>query len=359
MYFQFNDSNSSKSIIPNSILSEWELELITIEEGKASFAFNSGYSAIISTFITLFDGTHNHIVSSNKINNETYDILNRLSSEFGIKTTFVNISNLEEVKTSITEDTFCLYAESLSSLDCTLASLEDLSMIALQNNIPLVVDSTLTPPVILRCSDYADILCIDTSKYYNGHTTDSSGAVIDTGRFDWSNIKFKNTFTSEELEQDDPFISKLRTHTAKEEGNLIIPKVAYDLIILSKTLNIRVREQSRISRALIRYLEMEGYKVLKSHQSLLSGAIFYIDLGSYDRASKFIELCEKYKFALNHTYSCLVYTMVTHISNIFYSQLYKEFLEERSGVVRISIGIEDGDLLLQKLDLVINELKYI
>lgn len=109
--------------------------------------------------------------------------------DFGINTTFVDIHNLDEVENAITENTKCIYFETLGNPNSDIADLEALANLAHKYNIPAVVDNTFATPYLVRPIEYGvDIVIHSATKFIGGHGTSLGGIIVDSGNFDWEKV---------------------------------------------------------------------------------------------------------------------------------------------------------------------------
>ncbi len=108
----------------------------------------------------------------------------------GIKVNFVPSGNSDEFRKAITAKTKAIYAESIGNPKLDVTDIEELSEIAHANGIPLILDNTVSP-YLLRPIDFgADIVVYSATKFLGGHGTSIGGAIVDSGKFDWTSGKF-------------------------------------------------------------------------------------------------------------------------------------------------------------------------
>ncbi len=262
--------------------------LAAMEGTEAANVSSSGMGSISSVLLQLCS-QGDHIVSSRTIYGGTYAFLKNFTPKFGISTSFVDITDLDKVKSAIQKNTKVLYIESVSNPLLEIADIRELSKIAKENNLKLVVDNTFSPlqisPVILG----ADVVIHSLTKFING-TSDTVGGVI--------------CGTNE-------FIESLRN--VNDGASMLLGPVMDSLRAASvlknlRTLHIRMKKHSENAMHLAEKFENDGYKIiypgLQSHpqhelyKSLYNeeygfGGMLTLDAGSLEQADELMELMQK------------------------------------------------------------------
>lgn len=183
--FGLADAGNIYGRLTNSTQDVFERRVAALEGGVAALATASGAAAISYTIQTLAAGG-GHIVAQKTIYGGTYNLLAHTLPEYGIKTTFVDIHNLEEVKAAILPNTKAIFIEALGNPNSDIPNVEDLSEIAHAVKVPLVIDSTFATPYLFRPIEHgADIVVHSATKFIGGHGTTLGGVIVDSGRFDW------------------------------------------------------------------------------------------------------------------------------------------------------------------------------
>ncbi len=167
-----------------------EQRMAQLEGGAAALALSSGTSAIFYTIINICR-QGDEIVSTNNLYGGTFSQFNSILPQFGIKVHMVDPSDLDNIKAAINGKTRALYCETIGNPTMSMTDMEGLAEIARNHNLPLIVDSTFTPPSIFRPFEYgADIVIHSLTKWIGGHGTSIGGIAIDSGKFDWTDPKF-------------------------------------------------------------------------------------------------------------------------------------------------------------------------
>ncbi len=262
--------------------------LAAMEGTEAANVSASGMGAISSVLLQLC-AQGDHIVSSRTIYGGTYAFLKNFTPKFGIETSFVDITDLEKVKASITGHTKILYCESVSNPLLEIADIRALSKIAKEHKLTFVVDNTFSPLQISPAVLGADVVIHSLTKFING-TSDTVGGVICASNDFIDGLRNVNDGASMLL---GPVMDSLRSASVLK--NL-------------RTLHIRMKKHSENALYLAQRFEQDGYKVmypgLKSHpqhqlyQSLYNqeygfGGLLTLDAGSLEKADDLMELMQE------------------------------------------------------------------
>lgn len=262
-----------------------EQRLAALEGGIGAVVTASGASAISTTFLTLLKAG-DHIVSSNSLYGGTYNLFNVTLPRFGINTTFVDPSNIENFRTNIQENTKAIFVESLGNPKLDIINLKAVAKIAQEFKIPFIVDNTVTSPALLNPIQYgANIVVHSLTKYITGNGTSLGGAIIDAGTFDWSSGRFPE-FTEpspgyhgliyHQALGNAAFIAKIRVEGLRDLGAALSPFNAFQIIQGLETLPIRIQKHSENALALAEWLEKQDAVAWVNYPGLKSSA--YHDL---------------------------------------------------------------------------------
>lgn len=263
-------------------------QLAALEDTQAAYAAASGMGAISSVVLQLC-GRDDHVVASNTIYGGTYALLHDyLPSRTGITTSFVDVTDLGAVRAAMTDRTRMLYTEVLANPTLAVADLPALAEIAHERGVPLVVDNTFSPLMVTPTRWGADIVIHSLTKFINGASDIIAGAVCGS----------------------DAFIQSLMD---VHHGSLMLlgptmdPKVAHEISLRIPTLAVRMAEHCRRAQIFAERLDREGVRVsypgLPSHpghqrlRRMLNpgygfGGLLTIDLGTVERASRFMEILQ-------------------------------------------------------------------
>jgi len=314
-------------------------QLAALEGTEAAYCTASGMSAISATLLQLCDA-QDHIVSSNTIYGGTYALLHDLlPPKTGIKSTLVDITDLEAVEAAITERTRVIFTESISNPTLRVANIPGLSEIAQRHGIKLVVDNTFSPLILSPKELGADIVVHSMTKFINGASDYIAGAVC----------------------ADQAFIQELMDlHTGMLMilGPTMDPQVAFNISLRIPHLPLRMKEHSMRAQIFAERLQARGlivtYPGLPSHpdHDLLSklqcaeygyGGILTLDVGTETLANELMDLLQN-KHHFGYVAVSLGYfdTLMSCSGSSTSSEMTDEDKDAAGispGLVRMSLGI--------------------
>lgn len=167
-----------------------EERMSLLEGGVGALASASGTSAIFSTIVNLAK-QGDEIVSANNLYGGTFTLFNDILPQFGITTRFVKPQDFDKMEAAVNGRTRALYVEAIGNPALDVADLDAVSAIAKRHGLPLVVDATFATPYLLRPFEHgADIVVHSLTKWLGGHGTALGGIVVDGGTFDWTDSRF-------------------------------------------------------------------------------------------------------------------------------------------------------------------------
>ncbi|MHA1237804.1 MAG: O-acetylhomoserine aminocarboxypropyltransferase/cysteine synthase family protein [Candidatus Odinarchaeia archaeon] len=353
-----------------------EKRISLLEGGVAALTTSSGQAA--STLAVLnITKSGEEIVSSTDLYGGTYNLFAVTLKKLGITTHFVDPSDPSNFTAAINDKTRLIYVETLGNPKLDMIDLKEVSKVAHENNIPLIVDNTVTTPYLLRPFEHgADIVVHSATKYIGGHGTSLGGLIVDSGNFDWeASGKFP------EIVEDDPsyhgvnyikqfgkaaYVYKARCQLLRDLGPQMSPFNAFLLLQGLETLHLRMRRHCENAQAIAEFLEDHPkvswvrYPGLKSHPThkLASkylkngfGALIGFGIkGGLEAGIKFIENLKLFKHVANIGDAR---SLAIHPASTTHQQLSKEE-QLLTGVtedfIRLSIGLEDVDDLIEDLD---------
>jgi len=167
-----------------------EKRIAELDGGVAAVAVASGTSAIFHAVINICKAG-DEIVAASNLYGGTHTMFKSVLPQFGITTTFVNVHDHAAFKKAITPKTRAVFIETIGNPALEVADIEAIAKIAHDAKLPLIVDSTFTPPTLLRPIEHgADIVVHSLTKWIGGHGSAIGGIVVDGGKFDWTDEKF-------------------------------------------------------------------------------------------------------------------------------------------------------------------------
>lgn len=298
--------------------------------------------------------------------------------KLGIECTFVNPdSSEEEIQKAFRHETKGLFGETLSNPGCKVLDIEKFARIAHGNGVPLIIDNTFATPINCRPFEWGcDIVTHSTTKYMDGHATQVGGCIVDSGRFDWNAnaAKFTGLTTPDEsyhgLTYKKAFgkmayITKLVAQLMRDLGSTPSPQNSFLLNLGLETLHLRVRRHCANAQKVAEFLQEDQhvawvrYCGLKDDESYELGQKYLPDgscgvmsfglKGDRGTAIKFMDSLELVNIATHvaDSRSC-----VLHPASHTHRQLSDEQLKEAGiapGQIRLSVGIEDADDIIDDL----------
>ena len=313
--------------------------IAAMENTESATVFGSGMGAITSTLLQLCK-SGDHVVSSRTVYGGTYAFLKNFASQLNISTSFVDITDLESIKKSITKDTKVIYCEAVSNPLLEVADLSEISKIAKKAGILLIVDNTFSPLSVLPANLGADIVIHSITKFINGTSDTIAGVVCGS----------------------EDFINQLRD--VNDGASMLLGSTLDSLRAASvlknlRTLHIRIKKHSENAMYLAKMFEIDGVKTvypgLASHPShkLYSsfidheygyGGLLTIDAGYLKKANKLMELMQEknvgYLAVSLGFYKTLFSTPGSSTSSEIPEQEQKE-MGLNEGLIRFSIGLDN------------------
>ncbi len=355
-----------------------EKRVAAMENGAAALALSSGTSGVYYSVINICrDG--NEIVSSKNIYGGTYTMFNDILPDYGIKTSFVDVNNHDEVRGAINENTRMVFTEVIGNPALDVTNIKALATLAAEYNLPLVVDSTFTTPYLFNPLDHgADIVIHSLTKWLGGHGTGIGGIVVDSGKFNWKDEKF-DLYNREEksygglrfahdLGDLSPlaFILRMRLVPLRNLGACISPDNAWQFLQGIETLHLRVQRHCDNAIALAEYLvnhpavSWVRYPGLKSDPSYplaekqfrngFGGMVVFGVKGGREKGERFINRLRLVSHLANVGDAK---SLAIHPASTTHSQLSDDALKAcgiPADMVRISVGIEHIDDIIADID---------
>ena len=322
-----------------------EDKIAALEEGEAAVATSSGMGAISSTLWTVLKAG-DHIVTDKTLYGCTFALMCHGLTRFGIDVTFVDTSNLDEVKNAMKENTRVVYLETPANPNLKIVDLEALSKLAHTNpNTLVIVDNTFATPYMQKPLKLgADIVVHSVTKYINGHGDVIAGLVI----------------TNKELADQIRFVG-LKDMT----GAVLGPQDAYYIIRGMKTFEIRMERHCKNAKKVVEFLnkhpkiERVYYPGLETHPGHEIAKKQMKDFGamiSFELKGGF----EAGKTLLNNLKLCSLAvslgdteTLIQHPASMTHSPYTKEEREAAGitdGLVRLSVGLENVEDIIADLE---------
>lgn len=352
-------------------------KIAALEGGVGAMLTSSGQAANFYAVFNICEAG-DHIVTSNEIYGGTYNLFGVTMKKLGIECTFVNPeSSEEEIQQAFRPNTKVLFGETISNPGCKVLDIEKFARIAHKNGVPLIIDNTFATPINCRPFEWGcDIVTHSTTKYMDGHATQVGGCVVDSGNFDWDAHadKFPGLTTPDEsyhgLTYTKAFgkmayMTKLTAQLMRDLGSIPSPQNAFLLNLGLETLALRVRQHCANAQKVAEFLHNDPHVAWVTYCGLKDDASYelgrkYLPNGSCgvmsfglkgdrDTAIKFMDSLELINIA---THVADARSCVLHPASHTHRQLSEQQLKEAGiapDLIRLSIGIEDADDLIDDL----------
>lgn len=325
----------------NPTVQVWEKVVADLEGGERGIAFSSGMAAISTTLFALLR-PGDHVVASQSLYAATTEILNRDLREFGVETTFVDPTRPEQFLDATTSKTKLIYMESPDNPGLLLTDIEAVARVAKTRGILTIADNTFCSPYNQRPLELGvDIVVHSATKYLSGHSDVVAGVVV----------------TSNDLAAKIWRMQKLL-------GGCLDPHAAWLLLRGAKTLAVRVERSNDNAMAVARALEAHPkvervmYPGLESHPQHelarrqmhgFGGMISFEVRGGREAGIRFVQST---RIAVLAVSLGGVETLIEHPASMTHATLSDDELRSAGvspGLIRLSVGIEDADDLIDDL----------
>jgi O-acetylhomoserine (thiol)-lyase len=368
------------SRISNPTVAVLEERLAALEGGAGAIATASGQAALHLAVATLM-GAGGHVVASGSLYGGSHNLLGYTLPRFGITTTFVEPRDLDAWRRAIRPETRLLFGETLGNPGLDVLDIPSVAAIAHEAKLPLLVDSTFTTPWLMRPFELgADLVHHSATKFLCGHGTVIGGVLVDSGRFDWEASGKYPTLTApyegfhkmdfEEESGTRAFLLRARREGLRDFGACMAPMTAFQILQGIETLHLRMPRHVENTRRVVAYLaahpmvEKVMYPELSSHpdqalcRKLLpkgAGAVFAFDMkGGRPAGRAFIEALRVFSHLANVGDAK---SLVIHPATTTHYRMSDEDLKKAAitaGTVRLSIGLEDPEDLIDDLGRALN-----
>jgi O-acetylhomoserine (thiol)-lyase len=363
------------SRISNPTTAVLEQRVAALEGGIGAIATASGQAALHLAICTLM-GAGSHIVASTALYGGSQNLLHYTLRRFGIETTFVKPGDIDGWRAAVRPNTQLFFGETVGNPGLDVLDMPTVSQIAHEAGVPLLVDSTLTSPWLIKPFDHgADLVYHSATKFLSGHGTVIGGVLVDGGSFDWERsgkfaelteayAGFHNMVFSEESTVG-AFLLRARREGLRDFGACLSPHSAWLILQGIETLPLRMARHMENTTRVVEFLAAHplvsrvGHPMLESHpshalaQKLLprgAGSVFSFDIaGSRQQGRAFIEALKVFSHLANVGDAK---SLVIHPASTTHFRMTDEALAAAGigpGTIRLSIGLEDPADLIDDL----------
>ena len=378
--FNLERSGHVYSRLSNPTNAVLEQRVAALEGGIGAITTASGQAALHLAIVTLM-GAGSHIVASTALYGGSQNLLHYTLRRFGIETTFVKPGDIDGWRAAVRPNTKLFFGETVGNPGLEVLDIPTVSEIAHEAGVPLLVDSTMTSPWLIRPLEHgADLIYHAATKFLSGHGTVIGGIVVDGGSFDWdaASKKAPGKFTELTAPYDGyhnmvfteestvgAFLLRARREGLRDFGACMSPHTAWLILQGIETLPLRMARHMSNTHKVVEFLASHpfvarvGHPMLESHPShtlakkLLprgAGSVFSFDMkGNREQGKKFIEALQLFSHLAN-VGDCR--SLVIHPASTTHFRMSDEALAAggiTQGTIRLSIGLEDPDDLIDDL----------
>jgi O-acetylhomoserine (thiol)-lyase len=360
--------------LTNPTIDAFEKRIAALEGGIGAVATASGMAAISYALLNIAE-SGDEIIAAATLYGGTYTLFTHTFKQFGITVKLVDPDDLKAYEGAITDKTKAIFIETLGNPGINVADFEGISAIAHAHGLPLIVDNTFASPYLCRPFEFgADVVIHSATKFIGGAGTSIGGVVVDSGRFDWSQGRFKRLVEPDasyhglsyyESFKEAAYIVKLRVTLLRDIGACLSPFNAFLLAQGLETLSLRLERHvyntERVVEFLKRHEKVEWinypkladspyYERAQKYLPKGAGAVFTFGVkGGFEAGKKIIEAVSIFSHLANIGDAK---SLIIHPASTTHSQL-TESEQVTSGVrpelIRVSVGIEHIDDLLEDL----------
>ena len=381
--FGLADPGNIYSRLTNTTQDVLEKRIAALEGGVGALAVASGAAAITYSILNI-TRAGDHIVSAKTIYGGTYDLLQHTLVPYGITTTFVDPSDVNNFEKAIRPNTKAVFIETFGNPNGNVIDIEAVAAIAHAHKIPLVIDNTFATPYLLRPIEHgADVVVHSATKFIGGHGTTIGGVIVDSGKFDWKASGKFPQFTQPEASYhgivfDDAcgpaaYITRARATLLRDIGATLSPVSCFVFLQGLETLSLRVERHVANALKVVDFLSKHPKVAIVNHPSLPShpdhalyqryfpnggGSIFTFEIkGGRKEAFQFIDSLQIFSLLAN---VADVKSLVIHPATTTHSQLTDAELADQGifqSTIRLSIGTEHVDDIIADLSQAFDKIK--
>ncbi len=361
-------------------------KIAALEGGTAAMLTSSGQAA---NFYAVFNIANcgDHVVCASTVYGGTFNLFSVTMKKMGIDFTFVSpYCTDEELEAAFKPNTKAVFGETIANPALVVLDIERFAKAAHSHGVPLIIDNTFATPYLCRPFEFgADIVTHSTTKYMDGHGAAVGGCIVDSGKFDWNKYadKFPGLTTpddsyhgvtyTERFGLEGAFITKATAQLMRDFGSIQSPQNAFLLNLGLESLHVRMERHSsnalKIAQFLknhpliswVKYSGLEGDKdydlAMKYLPKGQCGVVSFGVKGGRKAAEAFMK---ELKLCSIETHVADARTCCLHPASATHRQMNDEELVAAGvspDLVRLSVGIENADDLIEDLDQALNTLK--
>ena len=353
-------------------------KICALEGGTAAMLTGSGQAA---NFMAVFNiaGCGDHIVASSAIYGGSFNLFSVTMKKMGLETTFIDPDcTEEELNAAFRPNTKAVFGETIANPALTVLDIEKFAKAAHAHGVPLIVDNTFATPINCRPFRWgADIVTHSTTKYMDGHASALGGAIVDSGKFDWTAYpdKFPGLCTPDDSYHgvtytqrfglDGAFITKCTAQLMRDFGCVQSPQSAFLLNLGLESLPFRMKQHCANAQAVAEYLQ--GHEKVKwvkyaglkgdkyydlAHKYMPGGTCGVISFGLYGGRKAAETFMKHLKLGTIETHVADSHTCCLHPASSTHRQMSDAELEAAgvgADLIRLSCGLENAQDLIEDI----------
>ncbi len=327
----------------NPTVSALEKRLGLMEQVETAVCFATGMAATTTLFLSLLK-SGDHIICSDVVYGGTVRLIEQVLKKFGVSASFVDTSQLENIKKTLQKNTQLIFIETPANPTLKLTDIAKVADIAHENNIPLVVDNTFLTAALQKPFELgADIVLYSTTKYIDGHNATVGGALL-----------AKN-----------PELTEKFYFNRNAVGSIQSPFDAWLILQGVKTLELRLLKHSENALSVAHFLENHSQVAAVTYPGLSNfsqselankqhinhgGMLTFEVTGGYEQAVRFMNSVKLCALAENLG---AVETIITHPASMTHVPIPKEqrlAIGIADGLIRLSVGLENANDIIADLN---------
>ncbi|MFJ2618938.1 bifunctional o-acetylhomoserine/o-acetylserine sulfhydrylase [Glutamicibacter sp. NPDC087344] len=363
-----------------------ENRIADLEGGVGALLLSSGQAATTFAILNIAEAG-DHLVASPSLYGGTQNLLKHTLKKLGVEVTFVaDPDNLQEWRDAVKPNTKAFFGETISNPRQDVLDIEGISAIAHEVGVPLLVDSTLATPYLIRPIEWgADIVIHSATKFLGGHGNAIAGVIVDSGNFDFAKDpeRFPSFNTPDEsynglvfardlgvngiLGANLAYILKARVQLLRDLGSAPAPFNAFLIAQGLETLSLRIERHVENATKVANWLEARADVETVAYAGLESspwfergrkygprgaGSVLAFELpGGVEAGKAFVDALQLHSHVANLGD---VRSLVIHPASTTHAQLSEEERQAagvRPGLVRLSVGLENINDILADLEL--------
>lgn len=361
--FKGNSDAFAYSRISNPTVSELQQRLKVLSGSEDTLCMSSGMAAISNVFLTLCSSGDN-IITSKYLFGNTFSFFANTLESLGVEARFTDFNNLDDIKRNCNEQTRAIFMEIPTNPQLILFDIEKIAEWAEHKNIVLVIDNSILTPYLFQASNYKiDIELFSNTKFISGGATSIGGTIQIFKSEKWKHIpKLRKEY---DAYGSRAFYKRLYKEIYRNMGSCLSPQSAWLQILGLETLILRVDKTNENALIVAKHLK-EHKKVTNVHYLSLpcspyyertkkyfrgeGGCLINLNLGNKQSCYDFMDALKMIRRGTNF---CDNKSMIIHPSSTIYwdfKENEKEEMKIDSGMLRLSIGIENVDDIINDLN---------